>query len=122
MLREGNLQVGPEGGGLNGSPGGREDSVGYSLSSHLASYLSVLLNGYSRLPDVKLYKSLLKITGSALVNSALVPEYYRREGEVEDGNLTFQEYLTNERCNAPSSCSVQPRRRRTSRSSRSWRI
>lgn len=50
------------------------------LSSHLASYLSVLRNGNSRLPDVRLYKSLRKITGSAFVNSAFVPEYCR-EGE-----------------------------------------
>lgn len=50
-------------------------SIKYSLSSHLASYLRVLRNGNSRLPDVRLYKSLLKITGSAFVNSAFVPEY-----------------------------------------------
>lgn len=43
--------------------------------------MSVLLNGYSRFPDVKLYKSLLKITVSAFVNSAFVPEYYRMERE-----------------------------------------
>lgn len=48
------------------------------LSSHLASYLSVLRNGNSRFPDVRLYKSLLKITGSAFVNSAFVPEYCSR--------------------------------------------
>ena len=45
------------------------------LSSHLESYLIVLLKGYSLLFVVKLKRSPLKITVSALVNSATVPEY-----------------------------------------------
>lgn len=47
----------------------------YSLSSHLESYLSVLLKANSFLPVVKLCRSVLKMTVSALVNSAFVPEY-----------------------------------------------
>lgn len=44
------------------------------LSSHLESYFNVLLKLYSFLPVVKLCRSVRKITVSAFVNSALVPE------------------------------------------------
>lgn len=47
----------------------------YLLSSHFESYFKVRLNENSRLPVVKLCRSVLKITVSAFVNSAFVPEY-----------------------------------------------
>lgn len=47
----------------------------YLLSSHLESYFNVRLKLYSLRPLVKLYRSVRKITVSALVNSAFVPEY-----------------------------------------------
>ncbi len=43
------------------------------LSSHLESYFIVRLNGCTFCPVVKLYKSVLKITVSAFVNSATDP-------------------------------------------------
>lgn len=45
------------------------------LSSHLESYFNVLLKLNSLLPVVRLCRSVLKMTVSALVNSAFVPEY-----------------------------------------------
>lgn len=51
----------------------------YLLSNHLESYFRVRLKLYSLRPDDILYKSVRKITVSALVNSALVPEYYNVE-------------------------------------------
>lgn len=47
----------------------------YLLSNHLESYFNVRLKLYSFRPDDILYKSVRKMTVSALVNSALVPEY-----------------------------------------------
>lgn len=51
----------------------------YALSNHLESYFNVRLKLYSLRPFVKLYRSVRKITVSALVNSAFVPEYCKRE-------------------------------------------
>lgn len=51
----------------------------YLLSSHFESYFKVRLKLNSFLPEVTLYISERKITASALVNSAFVPEYYRKE-------------------------------------------
>lgn len=51
----------------------------YLLSSHLESYFNVRLKLYSFRPLVKLYKSVRKITVSALVNSAFVPEYCEKK-------------------------------------------
>lgn len=53
----------------------REEEGVYLLSNHLESYLSVRLNLYSRRFADVLYKSVRKITVSAFVNSAFVPEY-----------------------------------------------
>jgi len=49
--------------------------ISYLLSNHLESYFRVLLNLYSKRLAEVLYRSVRKITVSALVNSALVPEY-----------------------------------------------
>jgi len=58
----------------------------YLLSNHLESYLSVRLNLYSkRFADV-LYKSVRKITVSAFVNSALVPEYCVKRYKINKWN------------------------------------
>lgn len=67
----------------------REEKEGvYLLSNHLESYLSVRLNLYSRRFADVLYKSVRKITVSAFVNSAFVPEYCVcvREKEIERQN------------------------------------
>lgn len=65
----------------------REEEGVYLLSNHLESYLSVRLNLYSRRFADVLYKSVRKITVSAFVNSAFVPEYCvcarEREKEIE---------------------------------------
>lgn len=49
--------------------------IQYLLSSHFESYFKVRLKLNSFLPEVTLYISERKITASALVNSAFVPEY-----------------------------------------------
>lgn len=53
----------------------RETKGYHLLSSHFESYFRVRLKLYSFLPVDMLYRSVRNITVSALVNSALVPEY-----------------------------------------------
>lgn len=56
----------------------------YLLSSNLESYLTVRLKLASLRPFVRLYRSERKMTESALVNSALVPAYFKeRQPEKE---------------------------------------
>ena len=54
----------------------------YLLSSHLESYFKVLLKLYSFRPVVTLYMSDRKITVSAFVNSAFVPEYCENKNKI----------------------------------------
>lgn len=84
--------VSPSGGvqEATGMGGQGKGESGYLLSNHLESYLSVRLNLYSkRFADV-LYKSVRKITVSAFVNSAFVPEYCVRKGEREGEKIKHE--------------------------------